>query len=80
MTKRAPEDGSGANHDANLGSTPDSALAQKLVVALVADGLISQADGASIRADLAAGKMDLAKWKLVLENQLEREAHTHERE
>lgn len=53
-------------------TTPDAVLAQKMIDALVADGLVSELDGASLLAGLAAGTLDAAKWKLVLENQLER--------
>lgn len=62
-----------------VGSTPDALLAQKVLNALVADGLVSEADAANIRADLAGGALDPGKWKMVLENQLERKALADER-
>ena len=76
MTSKEPEDNS---EQTELGSTPDALLAQKVLDALVADGLVSEADAANIRADLAAGELDAGKWKMVLENQLEREARADER-
>ena len=64
---------------ASVESGPAEALAQKVVAALVDASLISKDDGESIRADLAAGKIDPARWKLVIENQLERKASSDER-
>jgi hypothetical protein len=58
---------------------PTEALAQHVIAALVDANLISKGDGESILADLAAGKVDAGRWKLVLENQLERKAHSDER-
>lgn len=58
---------------------PADALAKKIVAALVNAGLVSGADGESIRADLAAGRVDAARWRLVIENQLERKARSDER-
>ena len=78
MTKQGSEHESGKSEQTSDVSTP-AVLAQKVIEALVADRLVSEADGAGIVADLAAGKVDAAKWKLVLENQLEREARADER-
>lgn len=58
---------------------PAEALAQKVVAALVEASLVSEDDGESIRADLASGKLDAARWKLVIENQLERKASSDDR-
>lgn len=79
MTAQRHEDKSGESEQTSVDSTPDAILAQKVIDALVADGLVSQADGAKIRSDLAEGKVDSGSWKLVLENQLEREARPDER-
>ncbi|MBK6519248.1 MAG: hypothetical protein IPG04_35190 [Polyangiaceae bacterium] len=79
MTAQRHEDKSGEREQTSVDSTPDAILAQKVIDALVADGLVSRADGAKIRADLAEGKVDSGSWKLVLENQLEREARPDER-
>jgi hypothetical protein len=79
MTTRGGEDSSDNGEQTKVGSPPDAVLAQKVIDALVADGLLSEADGASIRADLADGKVDSGRWKMVLENQIEREARADER-
>jgi hypothetical protein len=78
MRTRGREDNSG-NGAQTVGATPDAVLAQQVIDALVADGLISEVDGASIRADLADGKVDSARWKMVLENKIEREGRPDER-
>jgi len=74
MTKQQTDDEERKSEKTNAESSPDVVLAQKVVDALVADGLVCEADGTTLHADLAAGKVDSAKWKLVLENQLERGA------
>jgi hypothetical protein len=58
---------------------PAEVLAQKVIAALVEASLVSEGDGESIGADLAAGKVDTARWKLLIENQLERKARLDER-
>lgn len=58
---------------------PAAALAQKVIAALVEASLVSEDDGESIRTGLAAGKLDAARWKLVIENQLERRAGSDDR-
>ena len=52
--------------------SPNDALAQKVIAALVEANLISSADGEAIAGRLAAGTLDEATWKLVFENQIER--------
>lgn len=64
---------------ASVDSGPAEVLAQKVIAALVDASLVSESDGESIRADLATGKVDAARWKLVIENQLERKACSDER-
>ena len=51
--------------------TPNDELAQKVVAALLKDGLVSEADAKKIQGRLAAGTLDEAGWKLVFENQLD---------
>lgn len=58
---------------------PAAALAQKVISALVEASLVSEDDGESIRAALALGKVDAARWKLVIENQIERKAGSDDR-
>jgi hypothetical protein len=76
------EQGKHSNAEVDAGASVDSgpaeALAQKVIAALVDASLISEGDGDSIRADLAVGKVDAARWKLVIENQLERKASPNE--
>lgn len=78
MMTQGPEE-SGSSEQACVDSTPNAVLAQKVIADLVAEGLLSEIDGVSIRADLADGKVDSTRWKMVLENQIEREARADER-
>ncbi|PZR04356.1 MAG: hypothetical protein DI536_34400 [Archangium gephyra] len=72
MTTPETQDKSAKSEHATDTSTPDALLAQKVIDALVSDGLVSELDAASLRAGLAAGTVDSGTWKLALENKLER--------
>ena len=58
---------------------PAEALAHEVIAALVEASLVSEGDGESIRADLSSGKLDATRWKLMIENQLERKASSDDR-
>lgn len=58
-------------------SSPAETLAREVVQALVEADLISEDDGQGICSAVTNGKIDADRWKLVIENQLERKARSN---